>query len=115
MAIPIIKPPFTMETALVKVKAAEDAWNTRDPEQISLAYAVDTEWRDRTQFLKGCEEVKKFLERKWAKNSITGSSKSCRVFELTGWRCVLNTNGAIRAETGFAPTATSFRNSTRTA
>ena len=52
MAIPIIKPPYTMETALAKVKAAEDAWNTRDPEQISLAYAVDTEWRDRTQFLK---------------------------------------------------------------
>ncbi|HEX8637355.1 MAG TPA: nuclear transport factor 2 family protein [Pyrinomonadaceae bacterium] len=67
MTIPIVKPPFTMETALAKVKAAEDAWNTRDPERVSLAYTVDTEWRNRTEFLKGREEVKKFLELKWAK------------------------------------------------
>ena len=67
MTLPIIKPPFTKETVLAKVKAAEDAWNTRDPERVSLAGTLDTEWRDRTLFLKGRDDVKKFLERKWAK------------------------------------------------
>jgi nuclear transport factor 2 (NTF2) superfamily protein len=58
-------PPFTMETALQKVQAAEDAWNTRDPEKVSLAYTVDTEWRNRTDFINGREEVKAFLKGKW--------------------------------------------------
>ncbi len=60
-------PPFTMETALQKVQGAEDAWNTRDPEKVSLAYTVDTEWRNRTDFINGREEVKAFLTRKWEK------------------------------------------------
>ena len=60
-------PPFDMETALQKVQAAEDAWNTRDPERVSLAYTVDTEWRNRTEFINGREEVVAFLKRKWAK------------------------------------------------
>jgi uncharacterized protein len=60
-------PPFTMETALQKVQAAEDAWNTRNPEQVSLAYTVDTEWRNRTEFINGREQVKDFLTRKWQK------------------------------------------------
>ena len=60
-------PPFTMETALQKVQAAEDAWNTRDPERVSLAYSVDTEWRNRSEFINGREEVVAFLKRKWAK------------------------------------------------
>ena len=59
-------PPFTMETALQKVQAAEDAWNTRDPERISLAYTADTEWRNRSEFINGREEVVAFLKRKWA-------------------------------------------------
>lgn len=67
MTLPIIKPPFTMETALAKVEAAQNAWNTKDPEKVCLAYSVDTEWRNRTEFLKGREEVKEFLKRKWAK------------------------------------------------
>jgi nuclear transport factor 2 (NTF2) superfamily protein len=62
-----IKPPFTPETARQKVQAAEDAWNTKDPERVSLAYTSDTEWRNRTEFLQGREEVKAFLQRKWAK------------------------------------------------
>lgn len=61
----IIKPPFTEETALLKVKAAENAWNTRDPEKVCLAYTVDTEWRNRTEFINGREEVKQFLQHKW--------------------------------------------------
>lgn len=58
-------PPFTLETALQKVQAAEDAWNTKDPEKVSLAYTLDTEWRNRNVFLKGREEVKAFLTQKW--------------------------------------------------
>lgn len=60
-------PPFNMETALQKVQAAEDAWNTRDAERVALAYTVDTEWRNRTEFINGREEVVAFLKRKWAK------------------------------------------------
>jgi len=60
-------PPFTFETATQKVQAAEDAWNTRNPEKVSLAYTVDTEWRNRSQFLTGRDEVRRFLEQKWVK------------------------------------------------
>ena len=64
---PIIKPPFTLETALQKVQMAEDAWNTRDPEKVALAYSPDSKWRNRTEFFSGREEIKAFLRRKWAK------------------------------------------------
>ncbi len=60
-------PPFTMETALQKVQLAEDAWNSRDPERIALAYTIDTEWRNRTEFINGREAVKVFLKGKWEK------------------------------------------------
>lgn len=60
-------PPFTYETALQKVQAAEDAWNTRDPEKVCLAYTPDTEWRNRTEFINGRSAVKAFLKRKWEK------------------------------------------------
>ena len=63
----LIAPPFTLESALQKVQLAEDAWNTRDPERVALAYTVDSEWRNRTEFLHGREEIKPFLRRKWAK------------------------------------------------
>jgi hypothetical protein len=60
-------PPFTLETALQKVQAAENAWNTRDPECVALAYTIDTEWRNRSEFLSGREAIKDFLVRKWEK------------------------------------------------
>ena len=60
-------PPFTRETAAVKVRAAEDAWNSRDPERVSLAYTPDSVWRNRAEFLRGREEIVAFLERKWAR------------------------------------------------
>ncbi len=60
-----IKPPFTLETALAKVRAAENAWNTRDPEMVCLAYSEDTEWRNRTEFINGRSAVRKFLKGKW--------------------------------------------------
>ena len=59
--------PFTEETAKAKVQAAEDAWNSRDPERVSLAYSEDSEWRNRDQFFKGRAEIKTFLEQKWAR------------------------------------------------
>ena len=58
-------PPFTEETARAKVQAAEDAWNSRDPERVALAYTEDSEWRNRDTFLKGRAEIREFLRRKW--------------------------------------------------
>ena len=60
-------PPFTEETARQKIQAAEDAWNSRDPERVSLAYTEDTEWRNRAEFLRGRGEVVEFLRRKWSR------------------------------------------------
>ena len=60
-------PPFTAETALKKVKAAEDAWNSRDPERVSMAYTPDSDWRNRDEFFTGREAIKEFLTRKWEK------------------------------------------------
>jgi nuclear transport factor 2 (NTF2) superfamily protein len=62
-----IKPPFTKETAIDKVKMAENLWNTCDPKKVVLAYTEDSEWRDRTKFFKGREEIKKFLKQKWSR------------------------------------------------
>jgi len=59
-------PPFTQATAIQKVQAAEDAWNTKDPDKCCLAYTIDTEWRNRDEFITGREEVREFLKRKWA-------------------------------------------------
>jgi len=58
-------PPFTRETASKKVQAAEDAWNTRDPNRVAMAYTADTVWRNRDTFITGREEVIKFLTQKW--------------------------------------------------
>jgi uncharacterized protein len=58
-------PPFTAATAAQKVRIAEDAWNTRDPARVALAYTVDTRWRNRSEFLQGREVIVEFLTRKW--------------------------------------------------
>ncbi len=60
-------PPFTEDTARAKVKAAEDAWNTRDPDVVAKAYTEDSQWRNRDEFFTGREAIKEFLSRKWAK------------------------------------------------
>ncbi len=62
-----LKPPFNYDTAKAKVQAAEDAWNSRDPERVSLAYSVDSQWRNRDEFFTGREAIKEFLTRKWVK------------------------------------------------
>ncbi|WP_428740463.1 DUF1348 family protein [Tenacibaculum sp.] len=60
-------PPFTMDTALEKVQKAEDAWNSKDPVNVSKAYTINSEWRNRTQFINGREEIVQFLTEKWKK------------------------------------------------
>ncbi len=60
-------PPFTEETARIKVRAAEDAWNSRNPEKIALAYTSDSFWRNRAEFVNGRHEIEAFLTRKWAR------------------------------------------------
>ena len=60
-------PPFTAETAAVKVRRAEDAWNGRDPASVALAYTEDSTWRNRSEFLTGRADIQAFLERKWAR------------------------------------------------
>jgi len=58
-------PPFTRETAVQKVRKAEDGWNSRDPQKVALAYTVDCRWRNRAEFVNGREEIIQFLTRKW--------------------------------------------------
>jgi len=58
-------PPFALESAIEKVRKAEDAWNTRDPQRVALAYTSDSRWRNRVEFLQGREAIKQFLTRKW--------------------------------------------------
>ena len=62
----VIAPPFTLETATLKVRAAEDAWNSRDPVRVALAYTEDSTWRNRSEFLTGRHEIRAFLSRKWS-------------------------------------------------
>ena len=66
MPTPLV-PPFTLETALAKVQAAEDGWNSRDPERVANAYSEDSQWRNRAEFFTGRAAIIEFLTRKWAK------------------------------------------------
>ncbi len=83
-------PPFTEETALQKVQMAEAAWNTRNPEKVAAAYTVDSEWRNRTHFIKGRKEIIRFLTEKWNKEKHYKLKK-----ELWGFR---NNRIAVRFE-----------------
>ena len=62
-----VKPPFTLASATTKVRMAEDAWNSRDPERVALAYTEDSTWRNRAEFLQGRPAIREFLRRKWAR------------------------------------------------
>jgi nuclear transport factor 2 (NTF2) superfamily protein len=62
-------PPFTRETAIEKVRKAEDAWNGRDPQKVALAYSIDSRWRNRNEFINGREQIVAFLTRKWQRES----------------------------------------------
>lgn len=65
--MPSLVPPFTHDTAVAKVRLAEDGWNSRDPRKVSLAYSPDSQWRNRAEFVTGREAIVAFLTRKWAK------------------------------------------------
>jgi nuclear transport factor 2 (NTF2) superfamily protein len=62
-------PPFTLESAREKVRKAEDGWNSRDPQKVSLAYSIDSRWRNRNEFIHGREQIIAFLTRKWAREA----------------------------------------------
>jgi nuclear transport factor 2 (NTF2) superfamily protein len=101
-------PPFTAETASQKVQAAEDGWNTRDPERVSLAYTEDSHWRNRDTFLTGRPAIVEFLSRKWERELDYALRKSlwayadnriavrfqyeCRDAQGQWWRCYGNEN-----------------------
>ncbi|MEU6389629.1 nuclear transport factor 2 family protein [Streptomyces sp. NPDC046939] len=74
-------PPFTRETALRKVQAAEDAWNSRDPHRVALAYTPDSQWRNRSTFLSGREEIVAFLTEKWERERDYALRKSLWSFD----------------------------------
>jgi uncharacterized protein len=74
-------PPFSLESALQKVQLAEDAWNSKDPERVAKAYTVNTEWRNRSEFVNGREEVVTFLKRKWEKELHYKLKKELWVFQ----------------------------------
>ncbi|MBO1324450.1 nuclear transport factor 2 family protein [Acetobacter sp. TBRC 12305] len=81
-------PPFDLESATLKVRLAEDAWNSQDPAQVAQAYTVDSQWRNRTDFLRGRDEIMSFLTRKW------GAEQDYRLIkELWGFR---NNRMAVR-------------------
>ena len=103
-------PPFTLENALQKVQAAEDAWNTKDPDKVCMAYTIDTEWRNRTEFINGREEVKQFLKRKWEKELDYKLKKELWGFRETGWLSVLNTSGTTIPGNGLGVMATNSGN-----
>lgn len=74
-------PPFTKETAIQKVRLAEDAWNTRDPQKVALAYTIESRWRNRAEFPNGREEIIQFLTRKWTRELDYRLIKELWVFE----------------------------------
>jgi len=73
---PILAPPFTLETARKKVRAAEDGWNSRDPVRVSLAYTEDSVWRNRDTFITGRDEIQRFLASKWEREQDYRLAKS---------------------------------------
>ena len=75
-----IRPPFDLRSAAAKVRAAEDAWNSRDPHRVSLAYSEDTEWRNRDSFIRGRDEIRLFLINKWSKELDYRLTKSLWTF-----------------------------------
>ncbi|GAA6035631.1 hypothetical protein JCM8097_004937 [Rhodosporidiobolus ruineniae] len=81
MSTPSLNPPFTKESAKIKVKKAQDLWNTKDPKKVALAYTEDSLWRNRDQFFQGREAIERFLEAKWAKETQYKLKKRLFAFE----------------------------------
>ena len=108
-------PPFSREDAITKVRAAEDAWNSRDPERVSLAYSPDSRWRNRSTFLNGRQEIVEFLTQKWERELEYRLIKEMWAFgeNRIAVRFAYESMGATAS--GTAPTGTRTGSSTRTA
>ncbi|KAA5537960.1 nuclear transport factor 2 family protein [Roseiconus nitratireducens] len=78
-----LAPPFNHESALAKVRAAEDAWNSKDPRRVARAYSIDSEWRNRDQFIRGRDNIERFLESKWERELDYRLAKSLWAFSDT--------------------------------
>jgi hypothetical protein len=98
-------PPFTRETAAQKVRLAEDGWNTRDPAKVALAYAIDSQWRNRSELVGGRTDIIAFSLASGPKNSTTGSSRKCGHSQETALRCALLTTGTMTRVIGIGPMA----------
>ena len=107
-------PPFTEETARQKVQAAEDAWNTRDPEQVAQAYTVGSVWRNRSEFISGREQIIAFLRRKWDRELDYALRKDLWGFRDNRIAVRSNTSAETTTASGGAATVTSSGSSPRT-
>jgi nuclear transport factor 2 (NTF2) superfamily protein len=105
-------PPFDEASASIKVRAAENAWNGRDPDAVSLAYTPDSQWRNRDQFLTRREAIRAFLADKWRRELDYKLIKELWAFTET--RCASPTNGMTKPVAGSVRTATKTGNSPRT-
>ena len=113
-SIPMNPPlsPFTAETAAEKARLAEDAWNTRDPARVVLAYTSDSRWRNRAEFLEGRDAIKAFLTRKWQRELDYRLIKEVWAFRGNRIAVRFAYGGTTTAATGSAATATRTGNST---
>src|SRR3977135_2046497 len=103
-AVAPIKPPFTWANAVTKVRMAEDAWNSRDPQRVSLAYTEDSVWRNRAEFLHGRAAIQE-VRRSARDRALPHSPRTLGDGGSAGSRCVSPTSGTATRETGSAPTA----------
>ena len=108
-------PPFTLETAVEKVRLAEDGWNSRDPEKLARAYTVDSYWRNPVELVEGCEAIVGILTRKWQRELDYRLIKELWASARTAWPSVSPMSGTTIAVTSSAPTAMRIGSSTRTA
>jgi nuclear transport factor 2 (NTF2) superfamily protein len=105
-------PPFTLETAIQKVRLAEDGWNSRDPGKVALAYAIDSRWRNRSEFIRGRDQIIAFLSRKWARELDYRLIKELWAFAGNRIAVRFAYEWHDDSATGIAPTATRIGSST---
>src|SRR4030081_2639083 len=91
-------PPFTRETAVQKVRLAEDGWNSRDPEKVALAYTLDSRWRNRSKFVTGRQDIIAFFKRKWTKELDYRLIKELWAFGEIASLCALPMSGTMTQE-----------------
>jgi len=103
----VVAPPFTLETATQKVRFAEDAWNSRDPDRVSLAYTEDSVWRNRSEFLVGRAQIRSFLAHKWARELDYRLVKALWAFTDNRIGCASSTSGTTTLDAGTVATAMS--------